>query len=100
VRAEAAGGEMITKPITFTGSRLVLNHVTAATGSVRVEIQDASGTPIPGYALADCTARTGDKMEETMSWTGGSDISALAGTPIRLRFVLQDSDVYTMRFTN
>jgi hypothetical protein len=100
VRAEAAGGEMITKPITFTGSRLVLNHVTAATGSVRVEIQDASGTPIPGYALADCTARTGDKMEETMSWTGGSDLSALAGTTIRLRFVLQDSDVYTMRFTN
>ncbi|MFM8551978.1 MAG: LamG domain-containing protein, partial [Nitrospiraceae bacterium] len=100
VRAEAAGGEMVTKPITFTGSRLVLNHVTAATGSVRVEIQDASGTPIPGYALANSTARTGDKMEETMSWTGGSDLSALAGTTIRLRFVLQDSDVYTMRFTN
>jgi hypothetical protein len=100
VRAEAAGGEMITKPLTFIGSRLVLNHVTAATGSVRVEIQDANGTPIPGYALANSTARTGDKMEETMSWMGGSDISALAGTPIRLRFVLQNSDVYTMRFTD
>ena len=100
VRAEAAGGEMITKPITFTGSRLVLNHVTAPTGSVRVEIQDANGTPIPGYALANSTARSGDNLEETMSWTGGSDISALAGTPIRLRFVLKDSDVYTMRFTN
>ena len=100
VRAGAAGGEMITKPLTFTGSRLVLNHVTAPAGSVRVEIQDASGTPIPGYALANSTARTGDTLEETMSWTGGSDLSALAGTTIRLRFVLQDSDVYTMRFTN
>ena len=100
VRAEAAGGEMITKPITFTGSRLVLNHVTAATGSVRVEIQDVNGTPISGYALANSTARTGDTMEETMSWTGGSNLSALAGTPIRLRFVLQDSDVYTMQFAN
>jgi hypothetical protein len=100
VRAEAAGGEMITKPLTFTGSRLVLNHVTAPAGSVRVEIQDANGTPIPGYALANSTARTGDTLEETMSWTGGSDLSALAGTTIRLRFVLQDSDVYTMRFTN
>jgi hypothetical protein len=100
VRAEAAGGEMITKPLTFTGSRLVLNHVTAPAGSVRVEIQDANGTPIPGYALANSTARTGDTLEETMSWTGGSDLSALAGTTICLRFVLQDSDVYTMRFTN
>jgi hypothetical protein len=35
-----------------------------------------------------------------MSWTGGSNLSALVGTTIRLRFVLQDSDVYTMRFTN
>jgi hypothetical protein len=100
VRAEAAGGEMITKPLTFTGSRLVLNHVTAPAGSVRVEIQDANGTPIPGYALANSTARTGDTLEETMSWSGGSNLSALAGTTIRLRFVLQDSDVYTMRFTN
>jgi hypothetical protein len=100
VRAGAAGGEMITKPLTFTGSRLVLNHVTAPAGSVRVEIQDANGTPIPGYALANSTARTGDTLEETMSWTGGSDLSALAGTTIRLRFVLQDSDVCTMRFTN
>jgi crotonobetainyl-CoA:carnitine CoA-transferase CaiB-like acyl-CoA transferase len=32
--------------------------------------------------------------------TRGSDLSALAGTTIRLRFVLQNSDVYTMLFTN
>ena len=36
-----AGGELITKPITFTGKKLTLNFATSAAGNVRVELQEA-----------------------------------------------------------
>ncbi|MCA9209246.1 MAG: hypothetical protein KDA55_12860, partial [Planctomycetales bacterium] len=51
VNAPLSGGELITKPIQFTGDRLTLNFATSAAGDVLVELQDISGTPVPGYSL-------------------------------------------------
>ena len=53
VNAPFRGGELVTKPFVFSGSNLELNFETSAAGGVRVEIQDESGKPFPGYALAD-----------------------------------------------
>jgi len=96
--ADYAGGELVTHPLLFSGKELVLNYATSAAGSVRVEIQDAEGHAIPGYALADCPEMYGDQIEQAVRWAGGSDVSALAGQPVRLRFVLKDADVYALRF--
>lgn len=93
-------GEMLTKPLVFSGNRLVLNHVTAGDGSIWVEVQDAVGNPIPGFTLADSQSLNGDNLEGIMSWTGGADVSALAGQTVRLRFVLKDADIYTLRFVS
>jgi hypothetical protein len=98
VSAPFAGGEMVTKPLVFTGGPLVLNYSTSAAGSIRVEIQDAAGTPIPGFTLADFPERYGDEIEGVLGWTGGADVRALAGKPVRLRFVLKDADVYAFQF--
>ena len=54
VEAPLRGGELLTKPVRFEGSTLVINFSTSAAGSVRVEIQDRDGQPIDGHALADC----------------------------------------------
>ena len=48
VNAPYSGGEMVTRLFTFSGRELVLNYSTSAAGSVRVEIQDAAGKPVPG----------------------------------------------------
>ena len=40
----------------------------------------------------------GDAIEEVVKWNSGSDVSALAGKPIRLRFVMTDADLYSIRF--
>jgi hypothetical protein len=47
VNAPFSGGEMVTRPVTFAGRELILNLSTSAVGSVRVEIQDVSGEPVP-----------------------------------------------------
>ena len=53
MHAPFAGGEFTTKPITFQGSRLVLNFSTSAAGTIRVEFQDVSGKPLEGLAASD-----------------------------------------------
>jgi len=98
VNAQLAGGEMLTKPIVFDGKELVINFSTSAAGGMRVEIQDAEGTPVEGFALTDCDEIFGDELERVVMWGDRSDVSKLAGRPVRLRFALSDADLYSVRF--
>ena len=96
--ARMQGGEMVTKPFTFKGKELVINYSTSTAGSIRVEIQDANGARQEGFALGSCPPIYGDSIEEVVAWQGGSNLSRLAGKPIRLRFELKDAHLYSMRF--
>jgi hypothetical protein len=98
VTAPFRGGEVVTHPLRFSGRRLVLNVSTGAAGSLRVELQDAAGKPLPGFGLADCREVVGDDLERTVTWAGGADLAALRGTPVRLRWVLKDADLYAFQF--
>nr|MBC8874344.1 hypothetical protein [Planctomycetota bacterium] len=97
-RGPYSGGELITKPLTFSGSRLTVNYATSAAGSLRVELQTPDGQPIEGFALADCQEIIGDRIDDTVRWKGVEDVTQLAGKPVRLRFVLSDADLYSIRF--
>ncbi len=98
VNAPLAGGELITKLLTFTGKELEINYSTSAAGQVLVELQDANGKPIPGFTLTDCKPIYGDHISRAVEWEGGSDLSALAGKTIRLHFEMSDADLYSLRF--
>ena len=98
VQVGADIGEIVTQPLRFTGKELVINYSTSAGGSVRVEIQDESGQPIPGFSLADSSNLVGDTIEQPVSWKNGSDVLSLAGKPIRLRFVMQEADLFAIQF--
>lgn len=82
----------------FAGKQLSINMATSAAGSIRVEIQQPDGTPIPGFTIAECDEIVGDQIEHTVRWAGRSDLSQLANQAIRLRFVLQDADLYSIQF--
>jgi len=98
VSAPWAGGEMVTKPFTFAGSALEINYRTGAPGFVQVEIQDAAGAPIPGFALDDGPEIVGDEIGRVVAWKGGADVGRLAGQPVRLRFAMKDADLFALRF--
>ncbi|MHC4180777.1 MAG: hypothetical protein ACYSWU_25030, partial [Planctomycetota bacterium] len=98
VNAPYAGGELVTHPLRFEGRELVLNYATSAAGSVRVELQNAAGRPLPGHTLAESVELYGDEIERAASWEKGSDLGQLAGQPVRLRFVMKDADLYSIRF--
>jgi len=98
VNASYVGGQMITKPLKFKGSRLEINYSTSAAGGLRVEIQDGKGQTIPGFSLEECSEIIGDEISRVVSWERGVEVGSLAGETIRLRFVMKDADLYSLRF--
>ncbi len=98
VNADAKGGEALTPLVRFEGDRLRLNFATSASGVVLVELQNAEGRPLPGFSAADCDELFGDAVDRTVTWKGSPAVAALAGTPVHVRFVLKDADLYAFRF--
>lgn len=94
LHAADATGEVVTKPLVLAGRTLVLNCSTSAAGSVRVEVQSASGEPLVGFSLADCLEIYGDEIERPVIWAGGGELASLTVSPVRLRFALRDADLY------
>jgi hypothetical protein len=89
---------MLTRPFRFTGNELEINYSTSAAGGIRVEVQDAGGTPLPGYSVADCPEIIGDEIERVVAWKNGSDVGKLAGQTVRLKFAMNDADLFSLRF--
>lgn len=98
VNAGYEEGEFVTRLLKFSGDVLELNCSTAGAGRIRVEILSDQGQPVPGFTLDDCDGIRGDAISETVSWQEKTDVSALAGRPVRLRFVMNEADVYSLRF--
>ena len=91
---------MLTRTLAFSGKELEINYSTSAAGSVRVELQDASGKALPGFTLAESQEIIGDHIARVVTWKSGSSVAALAAKPVRLRFVMKDADLYSIRFRN
>jgi hypothetical protein len=96
--ASMNGGEIITRPIIFEGNSLSLNFSSSAAGEILVEIQDINGIPLDNYSLDKCAPVFGDSLERTVIWEHGSDVSALSGKPVRIRFFIKDADIFSFRF--
>ena len=87
------GGELVTRPVTFSGKRMFVN-VEAPQGELRVAVLDEAGQTIPGFGRDDCQPIRANKTLQPVSWRGGNDLSALAGKPVRFRFELTNGKLY------
>ncbi len=97
LRATAKPAEIVTKPLVFAGSELVVNAA-CPKGSLKVELLDETGAPLPGFGAADADAFIGDDVRHVVTWNGKGDVSALAGKPVWARFRLADGDLYAFQF--
>lgn len=98
VHAGADAGEMLTRLLRFSGNQLVVNYSTSGGGSLLVELQDENGQAIPGFRLEECIPLVGDSIQQPVRWKSNPDLTPWAGKPVRLRFVLQDGDLYALQF--
>ncbi len=99
VNAGYAAGELLTRPLVFAGDRLRVNFSTSAAGSLRVELQQPDGTPIHGFTRDDCIPLIGDEIDGQVHWKSDTDLSTLAGKPVRLCWILQECDLYSFQFS-
>ena len=100
VRGPYEGGELVTRALKFSGRKLYINFSTSAVGSLRLELLDVDGKPLPGFGLQNFPELYGDKIDAPVAWKDGADLSSLAGKPVRLRFVLRDADLFAIRFSD
>ncbi len=90
--AGAAGGVVETAPIAHRTGTLEVN-ANAAGGRLVVEVLDARGQVLPGYAAAESAVITTDSVRHRVRWPGRERLPA-AG-PFRLRFHLRDTSLFS-----
>ena len=78
-------------------SRLV-QHPVRRDAALALRFKTPIGRPLPGFALDDSPEWFDDEIEGVMRRRRGTDMSGIAGKPVRLRFALKDADLYAFRF--
>ena len=74
------------------GSTLFING-DASAGRIAVEVLDAYGHPVPGYAFADYEPISGDDVHRQVRWKGRASLPAVM--PVRLRFLFRHARLYS-----
>ncbi len=85
-------GEIITEKLKYTGKYLFVN--TCARGSLKIEILDSRGNVLKGFSRNDCRVISGDSCKRRVEWISHADLSSLNGQTVRIRFILDDTDLY------
>lgn len=86
-------GVLTTRPVLFTGRHLFIN-ADVPNGRLRAEVRDESGNPIAPFTLENSIPFTGDSTLQELTWQGISDLSVIAGKPIRFHFEVQNGSLY------
>ena len=75
------------------GAPLIVN-ADASAGRLRVEVLDADGRALAGYAAADCRAIAADGVALAVTWATHDRLPA--AQTIRLRFLLQGAKLFSL----
>lgn len=94
MNADAAGGLLTTRPVTFKGKHLFVN-VNASRGALTAEVLDESGAVIEPFSAANCSALATDSTRHAIAWKGASDLSQISGRKVRFRFALKQGELYS-----
>ena len=91
-RGTYAGQKVVTKPLVFTGTEMLVNFSTSARGRMFVTLRDESGRSLKSIELF------GDKVDRVVDFAEGGKVADFAGKPVVAEFELFDADLYSFRF--
>ena len=95
--AGSKAGQLLTKPFVLEGSELRINATCEENGSITVAVLDENGQPLPGFADEQCVAIRGDGIKLPVTWRGKESLGRWQSQPIRLRFTMRDSKLYSFQ---
>lgn len=86
-------GYLLTEKVVFDGKYLFVNA--DVKGTLAVEVQDADGQVVEGFSRKDCLiVKKTDKTKQLITWKKHSDVASLTGKTVRLKFYLDNADLY------
>jgi len=84
-------GFLVTKPFEWDGETLRVNADSSA-GEMRVQITDECLRPIEGMTSLPLKE---DSVDHLVQWPGGVALADLRGRPVRLKFLMRDTHLYS-----
>ncbi|NLX99340.1 MAG: hypothetical protein GXY83_24650 [Rhodopirellula sp.] len=94
--AGSDGGVLTTVPVRHRGDRLEINAAVKPGGQIVMELLDAAGRPLEGFPPSE--PFTGDDLRHVVRFAGQTDVSALRGQSILLRFRMKNAELYSFAF--
>ena len=91
-RATYAGQKVVTRPLVFAGSEMLVNFSTSARGRMFVTVKDETGRSISSVEMF------GDKVDRPVDFASGGKVADFAGRPVVVEFDMSDADLYSFRF--
>ena len=89
-------GEVITRPLVFTGTGALCVNVQAEDGgAVQAAVLEEDGTPIPGLEYGACAPLRGDAIRAPVSWTAAESLPRMRGRYVRFAFRLESARIYS-----
>ena len=113
IEAGAEEGTFATRPLLFSGRRLVVNvEPTGPDPQLRAQIVGVGVEPaqsaargkytddsvMPGYAFGDSVPTTTDELDGSLRWKSGEALGQFAGKPVRIHFRLRSMRIYAFQF--
>jgi hypothetical protein len=83
--------------LVFSGSHLFVN-VNDPSGQLTVDVLDANGKVIPGYAASSSSLVAANTTMQEVTWNG-TNLALLAGQSVKLRFNLTNGSLYSFWVT-
>ena len=90
LRAGSKGGQVLTRPLKYTGQKLSLNRIVRDGGELLIEILNQKGE-----VVGTSNPLTGDAIDAAVDWRQAPDMNQ---DFVRLRFTMKNADVYSLRF--
>lgn len=87
---------LLTKPFICKGDVLQINCA-CPEGHVKVEVLNTIGKVYRGYEKDACMPFAGDALRQKIAWAHGKNLAPLKGKDIRLKFYLQNAELYSFQ---
>ena len=100
VNANFNKGFFITKPFQFKGNQLEINYSTSAGGYITIEILDENNNPIGDFINNISDKMIGDEISRIVTWGEEMNLSSLMHKNIKLRIIMKEADLYSLKFTD
>jgi hypothetical protein len=94
IEAGATEGTLLTKPLQYTGGKLMINAKTRPDGFVKVELLDKTDRPIKNYEAIRCRVFKGDSLKAQITWKEKNTVP-FAEEGIKIKFLMKNATLYS-----